>query len=288
MFKNILFAVIMILPVCSFAVVSGGYEIIVESGTPKTLAVIKANANKEKVAKLPIGKVIEWTALQLMGKPYSIALLDQKTPEYLYISLNNTDCMLFIEEVVAVSELIKNNRLDMNDLTTQIAKLRYHGDLAYCNRNHYFKDWAYVNEKNGIFKDEAFLLTGINLPYKANVMSIHIANAAESNPHKADLACIKAREDIINNQESIGFIPLKDLPKYLSKIQSGDVIGIIRHSENSKADSVHHLGIAYVHNGVVSMIHASSEMHKVVISDTLTGYLARFKDSQGIVLLRAK
>lgn len=260
------------------------YQTIVESGTPLTLDKINTNATADKIALQPIGNIITWTSLQLLGKPYAIGLLDRTTPEYLYISLDQTDCMLFIEEVVAVSQLLKEHALNIANLTREVKHLRYHGAVCYCNRNHYFKDWALANIKKGIFVDEALRLTHTTLPYSADVMSAYIRKTLASNPHAQDLSCIARRENLINH-EALGFIPLKDLPGYLPQIKSGDIIGIIR-TPHGRADSVHHLGIAYVHGNIVSMIHASSDAKKVIISDTLLGYLARFKDSQGIILLR--
>lgn len=260
------------------------YQLVVESQTPEVFSKLVTSAKTQKIAKKPIGDIMQWTALQLLNKPYVGRLLDRTVPEYLYISLNPTDCMLFIEEVFAFSKVLKNKQHSIDDFTAQIKNIRYHGDVAYCNRNHYFKDWSISNINKGLFIDVAEQLTHQYLVYPADVLSKAIAN---SPTHAGDVAAIKSREDYINNNLKLGFISLKDLPKYLSKIKPGDIIGIIR-TPNGKADSVYHLGIAYIHDGKVGMIDASSIYHKVVIEDTLTGYLAKFKNSEGIVLLRAK
>lgn len=259
------------------------YATIVESGTPATLSELNSAAKAQKIAKKPIGDIMQWTALQLLNKPYEGRLLDRQVPEYLYVGLNQTDCMLFIEEVSVFSKMAKYKQQSLDDFTSGIQDVRYHGDVAYCNRNHYFKDWALSNINKGLFIDVAAKLTHQYLSFPADVLSRAIA---KSPTHADDVACIKSREDYINTLK-LGFIPLIDLPKYLSKIKSGDIIGIVR-TPNGKADSVYHLGIAYIHDGKVGMIDASSQYHKAVIEDTLTGYLAKFKNSEGIVLLRAK
>src|SRR4029077_2455360 len=153
----------------------------------------------------------------------------------------------------------------------------------YCNRNHYFKDWSVENINKGLLTDEAEKLTHQYLSYPANVLSRAIANIPA---HAGDVECIKSREEYINTLK-LGFIPLKVLPKYLYKIKSGDIIGIVR-TPKGRMDSIYHLSIAYVHGNKVGMIDASSIYKKVVIEDTLTGYLAKFKNSEGIILLRAK
>lgn len=271
-----------LLLITSQAFSESSYPTIIESSTPAILSQLNSAAKSQNISKKSIGDIMQWTSLQLLGKPYEGRLLDRSTPEYLYISLNQTDCMLFIEEVYSFSRMTKNKQQSIENYTNGIKDLRYHGDVAYCNRNHYFKDWALTNINKGIFTDEAAKLTHKYLDYPASVLSKAIAG---SPVHASDVDCIISREKYINTLK-IGFIPLDDLPKYLSKIKSGDIIGIIR-TPVGKADSIHHLGIAYVHDGRVSLIDASSIYGKVVVEETLTGYLAKFKNSEGIILLRA-
>ena len=257
------------------------YQTIIESGTTDEISI--ANSKFADQTESSVGDIMVSVSLNLLGQPYSRALLDRQTPEYMFVSLTNTDCMIFVEEILATSELIKQEQLTLDNLTRETKNLRYHGDLAYCNRNHYFKDWANANISKGYVIDEAYNLSGILFPYKANVMSSKIAKSIQS-PHIDDLACIKSRENIINH-EHLGFIPLKDLPRYLKFIQNGDIIGIVR-TPNSREDAIHHLGIAYVHDDEVSMIHASSQSGEVVVAKSLTKYLSQYTDSLGIILLR--
>lgn len=259
------------------------YPTVIESNTPDELLKLESVAKAQNIGKKSMGDIMQWTSLQLLGKPYEAALLDRSTPEYLYVSLNQTDCMLFIEEVFSFSKMTKTQQQSLDNFTNGIKDVRYHGDVAYCNRNHYFKDWAIANINKGLFVDEAAKWTHKYLNFSANVLSRAIAGKPE---HAQDVACIREREAYVNNLK-LGFIPLKELPKYLPKIKSGDIIGIVR-TPNGTADSIHHLGIAYVHDNKVSLIDASSLYKKVVIEDTLTGYLGKFKNSEGVILLRAK
>ena len=260
-----------------------GYEVVIESNTPMAIKSLRTSAIKTNIRCESIGRIVEWTGLQLLNKPYVGALLEQSIPEYLYISLNATDCMLFVEMVLASSELIKANKLNKSNLINSIKLLRYHGDVSYCSRNHYFKDWALVNIQKGYLTDVAYSLTNTKLPYAADVISMRLKNKP-NDIHHNDLACIKDREVLVNKQ-SIGIIPLKKLPSLLGSIKSGDIIGIVR-TPNGVADSISHLGIASVSDGVVSMIHASSKFKKVVIADSITHYLGQYKDTYGILLLR--
>ena len=258
------------------------YTVVIESGTQAILNQLTQKSSKQQMQKKSIGEISQWVSLQLLNSPYKTYLLDKSTPEYLYISLSNTDCMLFIEEVVVVSRLIKEAKLNLSNYIAGIKQVRYHGDIAYCNRNHYFKDWAIQNENKGLINDIAWGLTHIKYPYLAASLGNSIAKNIK-NIHYQNLNCIVSRESVVNS-EQIGFISLKELPKYLKNIQAGDIIGVIRNP--TKADPVQHLGIAYLHGGKVGMVDASSLHGKVVIEDTLLGYLAKFKNSQGIILFR--
>ena len=260
------------------------FQIITESGTPEILSKITSKAKSQNIKQKSMGEIMQWVALQLVGSPYVPGLLDKTTSEYLYVSLNKTDCMLFAEEVLVLSRMIKNNKQDIDDLIGGIYSIRYHNGFSYCNRNHYFKDLALVNQKQGLVVDQSLKLTKTTLPYPAHVLSDRIKG---SKNHAKDFACIRKREALIN-KEKIGFISMAKLPANLSSIKPGDIIGIVR-TPGGKADSVAHMGIAYINNGEVGMIHASSNDAKaVIIEKSLTNYLAKFKDSQGIILLRAQ
>lgn len=260
------------------------YPIVIESGTKDTLNQIQSLAKSEQIARKPMGDIVAWVGLQLLNSPYSYYLLDKKTPEYLYVSLSQTDCMLFVEEVIVVSRLIKMDKLNLASYIDGIKQIRYHGDVAYCNRNHYFKDWAVMNESQGIVEDMGLRLGGQVLPNTAHILGDNIVKNKD-NIHYASLSCIRDREKVVNT-ETIGFIPIKKLSKYLKDIQSGDIVGVVA-SNPIKSDAVRHLGIAYVNNGKVGYLNASSLKHKVVIYDSLMDYLTDHKDA-GIVLLRVK
>jgi hypothetical protein len=266
--------------------INSNSQVILESNTESILNDIKHNAIMSRIKEYNLGEIIKWVALQMLGQPYRAKLLDKSLHpglEYLYVSLSSTDCMLFVEHVMALSILIKTNHLTLYNLINQVQKERYHGTLSYCNRNHYFKDWALANQANGFVIDEAFKLNGKTLPYTAHILSDKIS----SNPndfHKAYLLCIKEREKLIDKQQ-VGFIPLKELTKYLPLIRNGDIIGIVR-TPTANSDSIQHVGIAYRQGNEVGMIHASSKFLKVIIDNSLINYLKKSPASLGIILLR--
>lgn len=259
------------------------YPVVIESDTKSILKQIEAKAKVAQIRKQPFGGILAWVGTQLVNSPYAYYLLDQKTPEYLYISLGNTDCMLFVEEVVVLSRLIRSNRLTIDNYIDGIKDIRYHGSVSYCNRNHYFKDWAITNEQRGLVRDVGLQLTGEFVPNNAYILGNTIADN-ESNIHHADLACIRSREKIID-QKNIGFIAVGKLPSYLKYIKDGDIIGVVS-AHPTKSDSIRHLGFAHLGNKQqVGYLNASSLKGKVVIYASLLDYLYSHNDA-GIVLLR--
>ncbi|MBY0379443.1 MAG: DUF1460 domain-containing protein, partial [Burkholderiales bacterium] len=254
--------------------------------TPNILNKIKQLDIKQQIAKKPTDEIVTWVGTQLLNSPYSFYLLDQKTPEYLYISLSKTDCMLFVEEVIVLSRLIKTQQLNLGNYIAGIKQIRYHGNVSYCNRNHYVKDWLVMNESQNILQDIGISLSNQNLPNKASILSEVIAKN-KNNIHHSNLQCIQEREQIVN-QETIGFIPIAKLANYLQYIKSGDIIGIVAKNP-TKSDAIRHLGIAYIKDGRIGYLNASSKKNnvKVVIYNNLMDYLHANNDA-GIVLVRIK
>ena len=158
--KSIVILIFLIYMNGAFA--KSAYTTIIDSGTESTIIQMASNARQQAIGNKPFGEIMQWVAYQMLGKPYVGALLDKKTPEYLFISTEQTGCMLFMEHVFIISKLIQQNRLDINNLTDGIAKVRYHGNVSYCTRNHYFKDWIISNSTQ--LQNVSESLAGINYP----------------------------------------------------------------------------------------------------------------------------
>lgn len=284
MIKKIKNSIIGILIIVVFAVYAkANYKVVYNGKIEKTLPLLRQNAAKSGIAKKPIGYVMAWVALQLLNKPYVANLLDKSSREYLYISLDDTDNMLFIDEVLATARLIKQNTLSLDNLTFAIKNIRYHGDVSFCNRNHYFKDWIWENTSKGLVYDEGYQLTHQLYSIQVHKFSNMFHNMF--NIHYKRSACIEDRENYINNYEKIGFISMQQLPQYLNKIHSGDIIGIMENSITGNGG--YKLGIADVENGVVKIVNASSVQKHVALTPNLIAYLKQLKNVSGIALIRA-
>ena len=325
-------------------------SIKIADNTEAILSELKIKATKNNLQQESLSKIIIWVAKELLHSPYEANLLynplttpsthplvNNNHQEYLYISLTKTDCMLFIEEVVAISILIKHQQLSLDNFISYIKLLRYHNsnttnnthnNIEYCNRNHYFKDWALMNIQQNLFTDIAYSLTQASYPYHAEIMSlmffdkIHKDNLITtqlttkintlSDNYNSNISdngvmadsndkllkyynCIEDRERWINDNKNIlGFIKITDIMKYKNYLHDGDIVGIVRSSEHMHADAIHHLGFIINNQNqtekTLSMIHASSkkDIRQVIITKDLLAYLNSFSDIKGIVILRIK
>jgi hypothetical protein len=83
-------------------------------------------------------------------------------------------------------------------------------------------------------------------------------------------------------------IPKSRIPKIESKLQSGDIIGIISRDRGGLY-STSHVGLALrTQDGVLHFMHASSPGNygKVVVDARLSSYLNRYRGDSGILVAR--
>src|SRR6266850_147172 len=125
----------------------------------------------------PMGDVVTTIGKQFVGKPYKAHTLDEPGKEHLVVDLRGFDCVTFIENVLAITRCIKENRLTFDDYRRELQSLRYRGGVidGYSSRLHYFTEWISDNERKGILKDVTRELGGIPLQKKLNFMTTHRA-----------------------------------------------------------------------------------------------------------------
>jgi hypothetical protein len=86
----------------------------------------------------PTGETLVSLARVMLGRPYRAFSLDAEPTERLRLDLTSFDCVLFVEQLLA---LINSRTID--DFPKQVKRLRYaNAEPDYCQRNHYFSVWA--------------------------------------------------------------------------------------------------------------------------------------------------
>ena len=246
----------------------------------KTLDMISQKEFKE----LPINKVVDEVGKWFLETPYVEKTLEVPGDEPLVIDLIGLDCTTYLESIVTLARLAKLNKLTYQDYEKELEFLRYRdGKRAhYPSRLHYFSDWIYENRERGIIQDVTHEAGGI--PYKNN--PTFMSQNPQYYPQLTDANYIKeisATEQEIASRE-YHYLPKESISRHEKSIKSGDLIAITIDMDNL---DISHVGLAVEREGRIHLMHASSKLKKVVITDVpLADYLLGNKKQSGIMVCR--
>jgi cell wall-associated NlpC family hydrolase len=234
----------------------------------------------QSIAPQPLGNLLQSIAQKFLGTPYTAGLLDRSPQEELIINLQEFDCVLFVETVLALA------RTSLDDRTPQtfaqhIEAQRYrNGQMdGYCSRLHYFSDWILDNQSKGIVTDLTFQLGGMPLNKTIDFMSTY----RSSYPQLADESnyqCIVNRENTLS-QQTIYYIPTDRITEIYADLQPGDIIAI---ATAVPGLDVTHTGLVYQTAEQTGLIHAAPG--GVRISADLESYVAQVEMAIGIMVAR--
>ncbi|GHT24029.1 xylanase [Bacteroidia bacterium] len=219
-----------------------------------------------------------------MDTPYVGGTLEGDSTERLRINLRELDCFTFVENILALHLLLNDTDPSFERFCSILEKIRYrNGTLdGYLSRLHYTSEWLCVNEKKGILQLPDLPASEAFSP-SVSFMSTHCDNYPALKAYPTWCASVLHIENEVN-QLNLRYIPKERIHKSVG-IQSGDVIAITTHI---KGLDISHTGFALRKNGVIYLLHASSEAKKVVVSSApLSEYLAKRKNHSGVIVGRA-
>ncbi|NNE76432.1 MAG: DUF1460 domain-containing protein, partial [Pricia sp.] len=219
------------------------------------------------------------------GTPYVAKTLEVGDTETLVINLQGLDCTTFVENVLALGLLLRNNNLDYYSFAKNLEKIRYkNGELdGYASRLHYFSEWIANNEKKGLLKDISAEIGGKEITKPINFMSTH----RDLYPFLSDdenFEKIKASENYLKDH-TICILPQDQIEANEHLIQSGDIIAL---ATSINGLDVTHTGIATrEQDGRIHLLHASTGSMEVEVSELpLADYLKGIKTNIGIMVAR--
>lgn len=231
-----------------------------------------------------MGKIVQSIAHQLLNSEYKAGLLDQFNQETLVVSLKQFDCLLFIENVLAIANNIATKNYSYQAYTKNLENQRYwNGEInGYCSRLHYFSDWIQDNQRRGNIKNITAELGSIKTTKKLNFMTTHRNSYKHIAKNDANFKCIARVEQSLSSD--FDYIPTKNIRQVYSRLEPGDIVGV---ATNIPGLDFTHTGFVYLQsNGKVGLIHASPA-GKVVIAQDLQNYIGNVKNAIGIVVTRA-
>ena len=242
---------------------------------------------------LPIGDRTAAVGQALVGTRYKHFTLEiDNRIESPSVNFQGMDCWTFFEISLAFARMLDEAEENWTPdrLLHYIEVDRYRGGECtgeYLSRLHYLEDWLADNDRRGLVEDLTRSLGGRSVPHSAREMTQgwrHYRYLAANRSLLGPLAQMEAR---------VSSRPLYQIPKNRvagieSKLQSGDIIGIISR-DRSGFYSTSHVGLALrTNDGVLHFLHASAPHNygRVVVDSRLSGYLYRFRTDSGILVAR--
>ncbi len=244
-------------------------------------------------SSLPIGERTAVVGQALTGTRYKHFTLEiDNRIESPSVNFQGMDCWTFFEIALTFARMLNEPESNWTPerLLHYIELDRYRsGECTgeYLSRLHYLEDWLYDNDRRGLVEDLTRSLGGANVPHSAREMSVgwrHYRYLAANRSLLGPLARMEA---------NVSSRPLYQIPKNRvagieSKLQSGDIIGIIGR-DRSGLYSTSHVGLALrTNDGVLHFMHASSPGNsgRVIVDAELSKYLYRYRSDSGILVAR--
>lgn len=231
-------------------------------------------------------RIMRYARAQL-GVPYVAGLLEIPEKESLVVTLEESDCVLFVEHSLALAITERSGSVDYDDLARNIAILRYYDGIidGYASRQHYFSDWLRSNQQKNIL--EILHQDDETLPEMAPLSFMSENRSAYRQLVDSDslFALIIAREEYLNALIPLKFIPQDRIPEFEKEFHSGDVLSFI--STIGGLD-IAHTGIVYVDpsSGKVGFYHASTTGEVIKDPKTIHSYTRDRRNINGVIIAR--
>ena len=207
--------------------------------------------------------------------------------ETLRISLEQFECVSFIESSVAVARCGWQGRATGSCFERELIASRYRGGEIgdYASRLHYFTDWIGDNEARHRVHDLTPELGGrpVNRDFfyiASRELQRALVPTAETAELHRKLALVEARL----SATPVAVLDREQAPTVLSTLREGDLVAFVRERPGLL---VYHTGFVHWSGGQARLLHASSYHRRVVITTTdVKEYLLRRPERSGVLVVR--
>ncbi len=231
-----------------------------------------------------IGPAMVRVGKAFLGTPYVASTLEVGDTEQLVVNLRGLDCTTYVENVLAMSRLSREQKLDWDNYLDRLEQIRYRkGKLkGYPSRLHYFTEWIRDNEKKGLVRDITEDLNGVTHYKQIDFMGTH----RELYPFlksEANYKKIQAMERRISSRP-LCVLPRDEVAEREHLMQDGDIVAL---ATEIKGLDVTHTGLAIrLDSGRIHLLHASTVGEVVISDEPLSEYLKDIKNNIGIIVAR--
>lgn len=233
-----------------------------------------------------ISEIIATVGKSFLGVEYVAGTLDKDANnEKLVIMISGLDCVTYVENVLAISFIIKKGTINFESYKSELQKIRYrNGEIkGYPSRLHYFTDWIYDNQEKGYIRDITEEIGGEPYNKKIDFMTTH-TDAYKQLKGNSDYISEMETIEANMNKRNLYYVKKGEVDKFYDKLQTGDIVAT---TTNIDGLDVTHTGFIYKENGKTKFMHASITKGEIVISkEELKEYLKSNKKQTGIIAVR--
>lgn len=219
------------------------------------------------------------------GTPYVGHTLEVGDEEQLIVNFREMDCTTLVENCLALAKTIQGGNQDFDSFAAHLRNIRYRSGIidGYPSRLHYTTDWFFDNQQKKLVHDLSKEIGGEPSPREINFMSTHTESYRQLKENPEWVEAITRQENEINSRRRY-FLPKERLHEAEGQLNDGDIVGI---TTSIKGLDVSHMGILVRKAGRIHLLHASSSLEKVLLSEeTLEEYLMNSKSATGIIIAR--
>ncbi len=231
----------------------------------------------------PFGEIVQAVGEVLMGTPYRDGLLDVGSEETLVVDLTEFDCVLYVENVLALARGIAEGDYSFAAYVENLESLRYRDGTmdGYCSRLHYFTDWIFDNASREHVTNITQAIGGEALPKTLNFMTTH-RDAYARLVSDTTFSCIVGMEEAIRNRQ-LFYVPQDRIEELYGLLEPGDVIATA--TDIGGLDVTHTGFVRRSEDGAVGFLHASAT-GEVKVAEDLVNYIAAHDFQIGIIVAR--
>ncbi|HKI46898.1 MAG TPA: N-acetylmuramoyl-L-alanine amidase-like domain-containing protein [Balneolales bacterium] len=230
--------------------------------------------------------LITFFARKQIGIPYEANMLDKSPIEKLVVDLTGEDCVIYVENTMALTLTALEHDSTISRFSQNLEHLRYRdGKLnGYASRLNYFSDWLLNNQKRGNITILSQKWPGTAKMDSIYFMSTHRYDYPQLIHSDSLFRLIKKRESYLSH-DGLRYLPKMFLPRYVSKIHSGDIIAFVT---TVAGLDVSHTAIALRSGNFLTFIHANPK-HGVIIEPLgLLPYVLGRKTIKGVIIARLR
>ena len=255
----------------------------VDAETAAAFDRVMDRARAEAWHEQPFGELVQAVGYELLGARYQDGLLDVSPGEELVVNLAAFDCVLYVENVLALARGIAQEDYAFATYVGNLEDLRYRaGELnGYCSRLHYFTDWIHDNDERGHVEDVTEAVGGVPFEKTLDFMTTH-RDAYPRLVSDSAFACIVDMETTTRDR-ALFYIPQDQIAAAYDQLQPGDLIATATDIDGL---DVTHTGVVYKDaDGRAGFMHASST-GEVKVSADLAEYIQGNARQIGILVAR--